>query len=188
MAEAYRALTDLKLIELTRGGDAEAFAQLTDRYLNLIRGKAGLFTGPSAPERDDLLQEGFLGFYAAAARYDPSRGASFGTFAGVCIQNRMADAVRRFSKESSDRSLPLEKNELSEEGPEQLIELRDHFSDFLRRAGQTLTPLEKKALAFYFDGVKRSEIERTGMELRAYDNAVYRARAKLRSLLRETGL
>ena len=84
----YQACGDARLAALVRAGQGEAFAELSARYLGLIRAKAKLFEGASAPEKEDLWQEGLLGLYAAAISYRPGRGASFPTYAGVCVYNR----------------------------------------------------------------------------------------------------
>ena len=57
----YSACGDAELCLLVREGSPDAFAELSSRYLRLIRAKAAQFAGPSAPEKEDLLQEGFLG-------------------------------------------------------------------------------------------------------------------------------
>ena len=93
----YQACGDAQLAALVRAGQGEAFAELSARYLGLIRAKAKLFEGASAPEKEDLWQEGLLGLYAAAISYRQGRGASFPTYAGVCVYNQMASAVRRQS-------------------------------------------------------------------------------------------
>ena len=182
MARTYSLITDDELVRLARSGDHEAFAELTTRYVGLVRKRAGLFQGPGMPERDDLLQEGFLGLYAAVMEYDPQRGAGFGTFAGVCVQNRMADAVRRYAGGKNrplNESVSLEDAEPEEEGPETLLELRERIQEFQR----LLTPLEKKALFLFLSGCRREEIQtQGGMALRTYDNALYRVRHKLKNL------
>lgn len=70
-------------------------------------------------EIDDLLQEGYLGFYAAATRFDGSVGTSFLTYAGFWVRQRMrryienccsvvrissgmAEKVRKYKKLQSD--------------------------------------------------------------------------------------
>ena len=50
---------------------------------------------PAHTEIDDLMQSGMMGLLEAANNYDPSRGASFGTFAGIRIRGAMLDEVRR---------------------------------------------------------------------------------------------
>lgn len=50
---------------------------------------------PAHTEVDDLVQSGMMGLLEAANNYDPSRGASFATFAGIRIRGAMLDEVRR---------------------------------------------------------------------------------------------
>ena len=50
---------------------------------------------PAHTEIDDLMQSGLMGLLEAAKNYDPSRGASFATFAGIRIRGAMLDEVRR---------------------------------------------------------------------------------------------
>ena len=44
---------------------------------------------------DDLIQAGMLGLLDAFRNYDPSRGASFETYAGIRIRGSMLDELRR---------------------------------------------------------------------------------------------
>ena len=107
----YQDCSDVQLSALVRQGQGDAFAELSARYLGLIRAKAQRFEGASAPEKEDLWQEGLLGLYAAAVSYKPEGGAEFSTYAGVCIYNRMASAVRRHGSSGNrplNESLPLE--------------------------------------------------------------------------------
>ena len=122
----YQACGDAQLAALVRAGQGEAFAELSARYLGLIRAKAKLFEGASAPEKEDLWQEGLLGLYAAAISYQPGRGASFPTYAGVCVYNQMASAVRRHGSSGNrplNESVPLEDagEAAVEAGPEALL-------------------------------------------------------------------
>jgi RNA polymerase sigma factor FliA len=50
---------------------------------------------PSNIEIDDLLQSGMIGLLEAASKFDPSRGASFDTYAGIRIRGAMLDDVRK---------------------------------------------------------------------------------------------
>lgn len=49
---------------------------------------------------DDLVQEGRIAVVAALKHYDPSRGASFWTFARRTVLNAMIDLLRKESRES----------------------------------------------------------------------------------------
>ena len=50
---------------------------------------------PAHTEIEDLMQSGMMGLLEAATNYDPTRGASFATFAGIRIRGAMLDEVRR---------------------------------------------------------------------------------------------
>lgn len=184
----YQAVSDQELVRLVRENDSDAFAELSSRYLWLVRAKAGLFQGPSAPEQEDLLQEGFLGLFAAAASYSQQGGASFSTYAGACVYNRMASALRKHKSLKNrplNESLSLDSADTAamaaESGPEDALELQDQLQRLFRRLNETLSPLERKALSLYLSGCGRSQIAaRSGMSLKAFDNAMYRVREKLK--------
>ena len=186
MAEEYSTLEDEQLLSRIREKDPEAFGELCARYTSLIRREAARFKGPNLPEQEDLLQEGYLALYGAAERFQPGRGATFRTFTAVCVRNRMADAVRRYTggkNRALTESVPLEEAAAGDRGPEELLELRERFLDLRRRVEDLLSPTEKTALMLYLSGARRSEIEkRYGMNLRSFDNALYRVRSKLKSL------
>jgi RNA polymerase sigma factor for flagellar operon FliA len=50
---------------------------------------------PSSVQLDDLIQAGMIGLLEASAKYDPAKGASFETYAGIRIRGAMIDEVRR---------------------------------------------------------------------------------------------
>lgn len=50
---------------------------------------------PSTVDVDDLMQAGMLGLLEAAANFDPQRGASFETYAGIRIRGAMLDDIRK---------------------------------------------------------------------------------------------
>ena len=50
---------------------------------------------PEHTEVEDLIQSGMIGLLEAARNYDPAKGASFATFAGIRIRGAMIDEVRR---------------------------------------------------------------------------------------------
>lgn len=188
MPEDFLNYSDEQLIQMTKENNSDAFAALSTRYLWLIKAKAAQFEGAVAPEREDLLQEGFLGLYAAAVSFDKNGGASFRTYAGVCINNRMTDAARRHTgakNRALNESLSLDSDDTAEiaaqHGPEELLELRERFREVLSRADGELSALERKALLLYLAGCKREEIPvRFGISLKAFDNAIYRVRSKLK--------
>ena len=67
---------------------------------------------PAHTDIDDLMQSGMMGLLEAANNYDPSRGASFGTYAGIRIRGAMLDEVRRH--DSTPRSVHQKHRRVSE--------------------------------------------------------------------------
>lgn len=50
---------------------------------------------PPSVQLDDLIQAGMIGLLEADKKYDPSKGASFETYAGIRIRGAIIDEVRR---------------------------------------------------------------------------------------------
>jgi len=75
----------------------ESIEEVINNYLPLVK-KIGLHLVARLPkhvELDDLLQVGALGLIQARESFDPTRGASFATYAGIRIRGAMLDEVRR---------------------------------------------------------------------------------------------
>jgi RNA polymerase sigma factor for flagellar operon FliA len=80
--------------EYSNREDGESLAQ---DYLYLVK-KIGLHLAARLPahiQLDDLMQVGMIGLLQARDGYDPARGASFATYAGIRIKGAMLDEVRR---------------------------------------------------------------------------------------------
>jgi RNA polymerase sigma factor for flagellar operon FliA len=50
---------------------------------------------PASVQLDDLIQSGMIGLIEASKKYDPSRGASFETYAGIRIRGAIVDEIRK---------------------------------------------------------------------------------------------
>ena len=184
------ACRDGRLTEMVKQGDGEAFAELTSRYLAMIRAKISPFRGGTL-ETDDLCQEGLLGLLRAAQTFDPGNGASFRTYAGICVTNRVIMAYRaadghrhdpmsNFVSLSGDDAPELPAEELAAD-PEASLDDREDFQAMCRRVEELLTPLEQRVLHLYLGGFSYREIaRRLSVSEKSADNAMQRARFKLR--------
>ena len=86
-------MTDEQLIELLREGKTEITDYLMEKYKDMVRKQARamyLWGG----ENDDLIQEGMIGLFKAVQDYDPKEGASFSSFAGLCVSRQMYTAIK----------------------------------------------------------------------------------------------
>lgn len=68
-----------------------------ERYSSLVKRIAHHLMGrlPPSVQLEDLIQAGMIGLLEAQQNYDPSKGASFETFAGIRIRGAMLDDIRR---------------------------------------------------------------------------------------------
>lgn len=187
--EGLAACEDAQLAALVKGGNAEAFAELTERYISSVRAKVFPYHAAGV-ESEDLCQEGLLGLLLAAETFDPERGSSFRTYADVCISNRVIMAYR---SAVGKKNSPLN-NFVSLSGedapdfpadcsadPQILVDNRESFEMIRKRLQQLLTPMEQSALQLYLSGCSYREIaEKMSVTEKAADNALQRVRSKLK--------
>lgn len=189
MPKRYETKVEGELLSLVREGDFDAFAEFSARYGWLIRSKAEALNNGLSPDMEDLLQEGYFGLFLAAKSFDNSVGASFKTYAGVCIQNRMVGACRRYQSKKNmllTTSASLDGNDVvkvsQSENPAELLEIKENMEVMNRKIQGLLSAMEQRVLSLYLSGVKRSDIERkAGITVKAFDNAMHRVRSKLRN-------
>lgn len=99
-------LADEDLMELARRGDADAFQVIYDRHATVAFSLAYRITG-DLDSAEDVVQEGFLGVWRSAGRYDETRGSVRTWVLGI-VHNRAIDHVRR--------ALSVERRHTSAEG------------------------------------------------------------------------
>lgn len=91
-ADHFENCTDEELISLSRGGNSAATDFLMERYKGMVRSRARSLH-IAGGDQDDLIQEGMLGLFRALRDYDAAKGASFATFASLCISRQMYTAI-----------------------------------------------------------------------------------------------
>ncbi|QEW05475.1 RNA polymerase sigma factor FliA [Nitrincola iocasae] len=71
--------------------------ELLEQYSPLVKRIAQhlLARLPSSVVLDDLVQAGMIGLLEASRKFDPGKGASFETYAGIRIRGSIIDEVRR---------------------------------------------------------------------------------------------
>lgn len=194
MPEKMKNYTDNQLVLFIQKGNADAFVELTARYLSLIRAKAHPFRS-SILEADDLCQEGLLGLFRAARSYKQSGEASFKTYAGVCIQNRIVAAYRASARQKNiplnqfvslndeeNSQLNIQVTNQAVTNPETLLIDRENLDMVNQRIRQSLSKLEQQVLFLYLSGQSYSEIAaQLAVCAKSVDNAIQRVRRKLQS-------
>ena len=182
------ALTDEQLALLAHEGCEDAFSQLVQRCASIVRRYRSVQL-----EAEDLEQEGLVGLLSAVRTYQESGGASFRTYASVCIRRRMLSAVRRAG---AAKQIPSSELISMDEGgasleepavptdPAVLLQQREDADRFQNRLKETLTQLEYQVLMLYLGAYSYEEIAQLlHSTSKAVDNALQRVRRKLTAVL-----
>ena len=148
-------------------------------------------------EMDDLAQEGMIGLFKAIRDYEPDKGASFHTFATLCVRRQINTAI---SMSNRKKHIPLNTSipiyyENGDEGynilddlgvgneennPENLVLVKEQHNIMLEKINNELSGMERNVLRMYLDGMAYSDIAKNlGKSEKSVNNALQRIRAKL---------
>lgn len=167
--------------------DKLACEALILRYTKLIFIKAAVYS-TSESDRDDLCQEGLMALLKAIMSYDCERNAKFSTFAEVCIINQMRSVRSRAAKAPSvcENIDDVNEEDLSEsETPESIYMNKEFFSDLRRAVKNELSGTERQVFDMVICGASYKETaEKLGITEKSVDNAMQRARRKIRTYLK----
>ncbi len=166
----------------------EKLASVVSSFMPYIEKKIAGLNLPGL-ESDDLRQEAFMALFSAIESFSEDRGAVFSTYAISCINNRLADAVRRSSSGKNrilNESVPFPEDDdiddlFSGESPEETAILKEEYLRIRKKMDKVLSDLERECLIMYSSGYSYSEIaEKMDVAPKTVGNAIQRARKKLR--------
>lgn len=183
--------SDEELALSAQNGCEDASGLLISRCASMIQQQALLFRSTWL-DTEDLAQEGFLALLAAIRTFKTGGGASFRTYAMVCIRHRMLSAAKRaydrqdIPKPDWDGLDSEEDNESpasfvnGQADPAHLLVEREDGERLRSRLQETLTELEYKVLMLYIGAYTYEEIaQQLQLSTKAVDNALQRVRRKL---------
>lgn len=181
-AADYNELSDEKLVALFKEGDKKALDALTKRFFKPSSKNAG---GAGWLDRDDLLQEGMFGFLYAVKNFSPEKNVPFGAYAHMCINDRIKTAVKKakngFLLNDDGTIGEGEASSLDVVGAVEDNELLGHV---LNMCETRLSGVEKTVLFCKVSGLSYDEIStKLGISQKAVDNALQRARKKLKDIM-----
>ena len=188
MSKEIEKQSDEILCSLASSGDDEAMAELIKRIMPLAAAKAQMYSHPDL-NKEDLIQEGMLGFLTALNTYNPDKNASFKTYAGVCINNRIKSLLRRsISKKTIPHDIVSSLWENEEDikdystDPQEIMTKSEDIKALKGLLDEKLSPLEKSVLNCRLKGMSYEEIaNRLLISTKSVDNALARIRKKLNS-------
>lgn len=182
----WSSISENELVLLVQKNQGEAFVELASRYFPLIHRIAYPYRS-ALLEAEDLSQEGLLGLYYAARTFRQTGGASFSTYAGVCISNCIVSAFRRAFSRSGQimkEAVPLDREAdlAAIQDPESQLIDRENLDVLLHKIRNTLTRMEQQVLSCYVSGFSYQEISSAlGISVKSVGNAMQRVRKKLRN-------
>ena len=194
---------ELALVRAAQQGDQRASCELVKRYKGLIRCKARSYYLIGA-DRDDIIQEGMIGLFKAIRDYDPTRQASFHSFAELCVTRQIITAVKSSTRRKHaplNSYVSLSRSASSDDDGERLLsdilaakEVCDPAeivigaweTDFIRTGvAEALSPFEAGVLRLYTNGKSYQEIaDELGRHTKAVDNALQRVKRKMETQIK----
>ena len=184
MQKHWEAMSDEALAAAAARAENGAFTVLAARLLPRLRRMADEFDLPGM-ERDDLVQEGFLGVMGAVRHYRPEAG-EFAPYAIACARNSMNTASRAaLSRRNGPLSdydpLPEDHPARDEDQPGALVEASEFERELHCWMRTGLTEFERQAWRLSLAGYSYAEIASLlSSHSKAVDNALQRVRRKLR--------
>ncbi|MGN0468060.1 MAG: sigma-70 family RNA polymerase sigma factor [Acutalibacteraceae bacterium] len=143
-------------------------------------------------EKDDLIQEGLIGFLSAVHSYKSEKNTSFSTFARTCMKNKIINAVKSNQKKSlvpTKLCLSLNSDEDivdSSLSPEDMIIFRSDAGQAKKIVFTKLSEKERAVFKAYLCGKTYDETAQLlSMSKKAVDGALQRAKRKIRQELEE---
>ncbi|MBQ9080658.1 MAG: sigma-70 family RNA polymerase sigma factor [Clostridia bacterium] len=182
------------LVALVRGGDGEAFERLLELYEPMI-GAALYRYVPEGAEPEDARQEALAGFYRATLTFDLGQpDVAFGLYAKICVTNALISHAREIMRRVRGSAVNLEYDDYmrycadAQADPAERVVERESTEELRRLIRENLSPYENRVWDMYTAGMPTGAIaERLSKTPRSIDNALYRIRRKLRSLLEING-
>lgn len=202
----YSQMHDEEIIKMINKGDAFALDYLINKYKNLVRSKAKTYFLVGG-DREDIIQEGFIGLYKAIKDYDMNKISSFTYFADTCITRQIITAIKTATRQKhiplncylslnkpvydkhSERTLMDTLSNLENDNPEYLIIGMEDIEVIEKKLRKILSELEKNVLMSYLDDKTYQEIAiELNIHLKSVDNALQRVKKKLEDLLGGDGI
>lgn len=179
----YSRMSDRELLE-NNSADSGKIAELISRYMKTVFTFAAKYS--ELADREELVSDGMQGLMSAIQSYDGEKG-EFSTYLSVCLDNSLKNTAKR-SLRRKNRLAGTEPEELEEIAdtkptPEEMVIDRENSEAVLQNMRENLTALEFRCMEGVMMGLSYAEIaQKNGIDKKAVDNAVARARSKMRKL------
>lgn len=187
---------DEKILSKIKNGNSDALEFLIYKYKNLVTNKVTKYFIVGA-EKEDIMQEGFIGLFKAIKDFDNDKQNSFKSFASLCIERQIITAIKTSTRQKHiplNSSLSLNNTINNEEcnssffdiidapnieDPLDTLTKKEYFSYIKSKIDNNLSSFEKKVLYSYISGNSYTYIaSELNMPVKSIDNAIQRIRKK----------
>ncbi len=178
-------IIDKQLVHLAKSGNMDATDEIIRRLEPLVVSLAGDYHIDGGDE-EDLRQEARCSITKAIETYDAARNDNFVAYAVLCIKSALLSAVRQDGRQKAsviNHAVELtDQLGQSVDSAEKVVLRRQEISDVNKKISHTLSARERQVLLLFADGYTYKEIaDALGLDTKAVDNALARARTKLQS-------
>ena len=178
------------LIDLVISGDSNAFSALVEKYNPMLKKILALYSTEEMSDEDveDLSQEELIAFYRAIINFDREQNdVEFGLYAKICITNSMISYKRAAAKKSNESLIGDEEmNSIFDPDGEvsEFFQRQESERELGEQIEKTLSDYENEVWSYYVNGYSSREIAtKLGSSEKSIDNAIFRIRRKLKTLL-----
>lgn len=198
MSYDLEQMTDDEIIEVIREGNNEAIDFLMNKYRGLVKKETRTMYIIGA-DAEDLMQEGMIGLFKAVRDYQPDNKASFCTFAKLCIERQIYNAVKASNRKKHSplnsyvslySTILNEDKEISladtlpasdtKSNPEKMVIDQERVNMLQLGIQERLSDFEKEVLDLYLEGLAYSDIaNQLTKDTKSIDNAIQRIRNKI---------
>lgn len=180
------------LINEVKTSNQFAFSTLLRNYKPLIESMVKKHTTPDMTTEDieDLRQEIIIVFYNSILSYDTEqKQVGFGLYAKICISNRMTSRLRNAKRKTVTDIISFDNTDLeaytdNEQDITRNVIEQENAKILCQLIESSLSEYENKVWALHVWGKSSAEIASyLSKDEKSINNAIYRIRRKLRSLL-----
>ena len=190
---------DYELVSLAQEGNVNAIDIIYKKYMPIIvkKSKTSIFSIKNhGIEINDIMQEGYLGLDEAIKNFSQDDGATFYTFANLCIDRKISNYLRGLS---SNRNKLLDEAIFIDDNIENLItdksSIEDEFinnnakEDIINKVKVSMTVFEKKVFDLFLEGYNFSEIAiKLDKDIKSIYNTFDRIKHKVRNVMKKNDL
>ena len=195
--------TDEDIVKMAQEGSNTAYEYLINKYKEVAKKKSKLYF-IAGGDNEDVIQEGMIGIFKAIRDFDADKEASFRTFAELCINRQIINAIKSANRKkhqilTESISIDSEKNDEEEmvplwekissdkdKEPESLMLMKELKEYFNADGREILSSFEVLVWEQMLNGKDYMEIaEILDKKPKSIDNAIQRIRKKFKNMLED---